>query len=115
MSELLQRLNDLRNHYENIGDLNAVRLYEQLIRVNTFRPMHWDPNENWNTGMIGLSQNPLITRPNAQLPRPNAQLPRPNAQLPRPNAQLPRPNAPVQNQARPLNPTANEFKMPTRQ
>ena len=101
MSELLQRLNDLRNHYENIGDLNAVRLYEQLIRVNTFRPMHWDPNENWNTGMIGLSQNPLITRPNAQLPRPNAQ--------------LPRPNAPVQNQARPLNPTANEFKMPTRQ
>ena len=104
MSTLLERLNDLRNHYSIIGDQATVAFYNDLILKNTppppppphtpstFRPMHWDPNENWNTGH---QQNPPAQSQNAPAQRQN-------------------PPAQGQNAPNPLNATAPEF-IPQRQ
>jgi len=138
MTSLLERLNDLRNHYSLIGDKSAADYYSTLIFQNTppgpppppspstFRPMHWDPAENWNTG---LRQNPPAQRQNppAQRQNPPAQRQNPPAQRQNPPAQRQNPpaqrqNPPVQRQnpaqsqnaPNPLNATAPEF-IPQRQ
>ena len=124
MSTLLERLNDLRNHYSIIGDQATVEFYNDLILKNTppppppphtpstFRPMHWDPNENWNTGH---QQNPPAQSQNAPQIQ-NAPILRRNPPAQSQNAPAQRQNPPAQSQnaPNPLNATAPEF-IPQRQ
>jgi hypothetical protein len=70
---LVQKLRELRDYYDSIGNDAMVKLYDDLLEKQTwkgtisrpagfvhydpsaswnkesqFRPMHWDPKENWN-------------------------------------------------------------------
>ena len=107
-STLLDRLNDLRNYYENIGDREGVQFYDHLILDNTPpRYMHWDPKQSWDDTRRAPS---LIIRPNLQMQHAPLQVA--HLQSPQIPARSSASSAQNQNQAKPLNRDAPEFKMP---
>jgi hypothetical protein len=76
--ELVQKLRELRNYYDGIGDNALVKLYDDLLEKQTWKgrvsratpTMVWNPSESWNDPTPAMVWDPRESW-NAGVPRKN--------------------------------------------